>query len=229
MTTTRAYKNVRLITHFFTLLIFVCNIILAVHFLAELRFFQVESSLNLGLFDMQVCIKYTIIISTMLAFFSACSITSKFKFYMKMYLIVGFIGICFLMAFIVFLLGPYISIFETQFPMQFGSNASIRYQIRMLLKCGEAVSNDCITVAKEKVQTMIKTFMFFGITSFVLTIITYIMTRIAMYVDISEPSRRIVPRIERNVQMGYDAESLRNKRFIEPDLRFNATIMDTKK
>lgn len=227
MTTTRAFKNLRLLTHFFTLLIIICNILLAIYFITETRFFQVESSLNLGIFDMQVCMKYTIIISVMMALFSVCSITSKVKFYMKLYLIVGFVGICFLMAFLVFMMGPYISIFETQFPFQYGLNISIRYQVRMQLKCGENLDNDCIDVAKKKVRFIKNIYFMFATISFFLNLIVYLTTRVAMYVDITDRSSRVVPRIEENVRMGYDAESLRTKRFVDPNVRFSATIVNT--
>lgn len=229
MATTRAYKNIRLFTHFVTLLNFVSNIILAVYFLVEIRFFQVESTLNLGFFDMQLCIKYTIIISTMMAFFSACAITSKVKLYMKMYMIFGFVGMCLLLSFLAFLAGPYKNIFETTFPMQYGSNTAIRFNVRMLLKCGETINNDCITVITARIRSIIKFYLIFGSISLLLTLILYLTARVALYVDITEPSRRIIPRIERNVQMGYDVETLRTRKFIDPELKFNAAIMDGRK
>lgn len=230
MGTTRAYKNTRLLTHLLTLLIIIANILLLISFALEHKFFQVENTLNLGIFDLQASFKYTIILHIVLALFGACTINSKVKLYVKLYLLVGFLFLCILMAFFIFTVGPYRTLFDNQFSYQVGQNTSIRYFVRSMFNCSEYGIRDCLSVMKAKVNYMIRIYSIISGFSFVLALVVYILGKIVLFIDVCVPDKRdIVPTMERNVHMGYDSVSLRTRRIVDPNLRFTGSVLDTEK
>lgn len=222
MGTPTAYKNIRLATQLISLIIIVANLFLLVYFICNGNFFRVEFNVNMGIFDMQVCFKYTIIINTMLALFASCVINSKVKFYIKTYLLVGFIGMSVLLGFILFLIVSYETIFITQFSVQMGQNQSTRYTVRSFLQCTDYGSSECSLVALQMLRSIRFVFLVVAIGSFVLDFLVYVFARIALMLDSTTPAESR-PTFEKNVHVGYDNTSLRQKRFIDPEIRFQTT------
>ncbi|KAM0675606.1 hypothetical protein GVAV_000974 [Gurleya vavrai] len=224
MGTPTAYKNIRLFTHLLSLVIILLNLYLLGFYAYETNFFRIEASLNLGIFDMQVCYKYTVIINIILALFASCVINSKIKYYMKVYLFSGFIMMCFLLGFAVFLEMPYRNLFLTQFGIQMEQNASTRYMVRGLLSCSDYGANDCSIVALGLVDRLRYVYIIVGVISFFLDFVIYAFARIALVLKTETPAVP-VPRIERNVHVGYDSTSLRTKRFIDPNVKFKTSVI----
>lgn len=224
MGTTRAFKNIRLTTHLLTLINIIINLLLLAYFLFKFDYFRVENKVDLGFFDLQVCVKYTIIINIIVSLFGSCAINSKIRSYMKVFMITGFIGMSTLIAFFIFLMSPYKNMFKNQFSIQYIQNPMLRSFVRMTYNCGEYEGSNCEAFMMTKADEIIKIYMIIGIVSFVIDFLIYTLARIAMVVDLSVEER--VPEIERNVHVGYDTQSLRQKRFLDPNIKFKTSVIE---
>lgn len=214
MATSRTYANIRLLSHALILIIIVSNLFLLGFMIYNYSFFRVESSLVLGLFDMQTSYKYTIITNIIMGLFGSCAINSKVKYYMQMYIIFGFFGLSTLIAFFMFVYLAYFQILMQQYSMQMGQNASTRFIVHGMLNCTDSGVNNCEKVTRDIVKSLIFVYVTVSGCSFVATFIVYILARVALMVDPNAPKPRI-PKMERNRQVGFESASLRNKRFID--------------
>ncbi|EJW04909.1 hypothetical protein EDEG_00940 [Edhazardia aedis USNM 41457] len=194
-------------------------------YLLHNRFFILEDNINMGVIDMDICYKYTIIINFMMSLFANCTINSKIKLYMRLFLIIGFLGLSLKLGFFIYMVFFYKSVFSNQFAKSLNINPGIRYTIRYDLTVEDGGPNQCTEEVYRNLNTLVFNYSIVSIISFILTFIIYVLARVAVMININEPKKEI-PKLEVSRKVGFDSASLRKKRFIDSDIHFNTTVIN---
>jgi hypothetical protein len=175
----------------------------------------------MGIVDMAVCYKYSIVLNIFLALFASCAINSKVKSLMKIHLMVGFFILSLNLSFLMFILSIYRGIFTTQFNLEISNNVANRMFVEGIWNCSSMEStNSCQAAAATNINGLKLQFFIVGFLSFGLNFLIYILSYSCFVLDINE-RKKAPPKMQRNVHVGYDSTSLRKRRFIDGEIELN--------
>ncbi|KAF7682447.1 hypothetical protein TCON_2321 [Astathelohania contejeani] len=220
---TRTFKSIRVFSQLLTTAIVISNSILLILFFMNSRFFDVENQMEMGFIDLEGMYKYTSIMGITLAFFAGCTLNSKIKFYMRLYLFASFFILSVLFGTILYAHFAYITSFTRQATKLSVDSLRFKTTVRTNYKCSSYGTDDCISVIVEKASGLIRFYVIISGFSFVLLLLFFIIVRIATICEINKTIPAI-PRFATSEKVGFPSASLRVKRVIEVDSSGNTPI-----
>ncbi|KAG0440075.1 hypothetical protein DMUE_2004 [Dictyocoela muelleri] len=203
-----------MLVHLLSIFQIILSITLLVVHIAYLNYSNIEPRLNISYCELSTIYKLTFITNTMMSLYSVCCIYTKRKLYMKFYIFINFFSLVMMLLFILYCRFIYIGHFSKAAGL-LSISLELRTQVQNGFGCGEDV-NDCITILRRNVEELIKFYLIFGISLFIIDFIIFVLIKISLSVPIYQTPKPL-PKIHKNERVGFGTASLRAKRVIEPD------------